>query len=70
MEKENKEVKSAKKFNFKEYYDSNPDFRTRHKAKQLTKVLCTCGRAVNRCSLCRHKKSKIHMTQLELNAIK
>ncbi len=62
---ENIEEIKPKKFNFKEYYDSNPEFRKRHLEKCLTKVVCECGRVTNRCSLSRHKKSKIHLKQME-----
>ena len=64
MENNDEIKKETKKFNFKEYYDNNPEFKKRHLEKCLTKVLCECGRMTNRCSLSRHRKSKIHMRQM------
>lgn len=50
-----------KKFSFKEYYDSNPEFRKRHLAKCLTKERCKqCGRWYNHVYRAKHKRSAIH----------
>ena len=61
MEKEDIVIK---KFNFKNYYDSNPEFKERHLAKCLTKVTCECGRVINKVYEASHKRSKIHTRQL------
>ena len=54
-----------KKFCFKEYYNSNPEFKKRHLAKLAEKVLCSCGKT---CSKGRYAKHL--MTTLHLNAVK
>ena len=65
MESENKEiivteVKQKKKFNFKEYYANNKEFREKTKEKANRTVVCECGRVVNKSSLSTHKKSPVH----------
>ena len=52
--------KKAKKFNFKEYANANPEFKAKHNCKQNEKVLCECGRTVCRGNLSTHRKSKVH----------
>lgn len=66
-----KETKPKKIFNFKEYYNSNEEYRKRHIEKALTPVKCDCGMVVGRCNLSRHKKSKSHAKQIlfELNKL-
>jgi hypothetical protein len=53
-----------KRFNFKEYYATNPEFRQRHLEKKQ-KVRCDCGRFNNKYSLTKHKRTKGHATQME-----
>jgi hypothetical protein len=70
MEPENKieneiENKPKKKFNFKEYYNSNEEFKKRHLEKLREKVFCPCGHLVARVNLSKHKRTKVHLTQLE-----
>jgi len=57
--------KKAKKFNFKEYYETHPEFKERMKARANEKVMCECGRVVNRSSLATHRKSTSHTKQCE-----
>ena len=50
-----------KKFNFKEYYNTHPEFRQRHLDKCMEKIRCTeCGRCYNRCYKAKHLRTKIH----------
>lgn len=61
---------TKKKFNFKEYYNSNPKFRKRHLAKMNEKIACNCGRLVARCGLARHKRTKSHASALAVAVTK
>lgn len=55
-------IKKEKKiFNFKTYYDNNPEFKAKHLAKMREKVVCECGRTVNKSHHCKHLRSDIHI---------
>lgn len=54
-----------KKFNFNEYYKSNPEFRQRCKDKAGEKLLCDCGRLVTRANMKTHKSSTVHKKQMD-----
>jgi hypothetical protein len=54
-----------KRFNFKEYYANNPEFRERHLQKMKEKVRCDCGLFVGKYQLTKHKRTKGHATQME-----
>ena len=51
-----------KKFSFKEYYDTHPEFRERHLAKLRKRSKCECGTYVQKSHLLRHKKTMKHMS--------
>jgi hypothetical protein len=65
--KENEPIQEnkKKKFVFKEYYATNPEFRQRHLEKMKEKARCDCGRFINKYSLVQHKRTKGHATQLD-----
>ena len=48
-----------KRFNFKEYYQNNPEFRARHQQKMNEKIQCPkCNKMISRCNYQRHLKTK------------
>ncbi len=53
-----------KKQTFKEYYDSNPEFREKHLNKLRERIICECGKSVARSNLSRHKKTTLHIKHL------
>ena len=58
----------TKKYEFKHYYDTNEEFRKKHKKYMLEKTKCKCGLMVTRNYMSRHKKTTKHlylMTQIE-----
>ena len=56
------EVKPKKKFNFKEYYHANPEFKKSHLAKLKQKVTCeVCNKTISKCHIDRHRKTKKHL---------
>jgi hypothetical protein len=57
-------MEDKKKFNFKEYYASHPEFQKRHKEKLAEEVTCTCGKVVQKGYLSKHMKSKMHEKNL------
>jgi hypothetical protein len=60
---------TQKKFNFKEYYNTNSEFKARHKLKMKEKIFCTdCNALVNKYNLAKHKRTKIHETRIKLMA--
>ena len=59
--------KPKKKFNFKQYYVANPDFRQRHLEKCKEHIICTCGANVMRCHMSRHKSTKKHIRRTKDN---
>jgi transcription initiation factor IIE alpha subunit len=61
------EVKEIKKpFNFKEYYNSNPEFKLAHQEKMRIKMLCPdCGNLITKYALEKHKRSKKHVAKME-----
>lgn len=67
---ENDSIQIEKKiFNFKDYYDANPEFRQRHLEKQNTEAICECGAKVRNANISRHRKTEKHVklmkTELE-----
>ena len=62
MENENME---PKKFVFKQYYDSNPEFKAKHIANMIERIDCPCGAKVMRSNITRHMKSKLHVKRLK-----
>jgi len=46
---------------FKEKYDTDQEFRDRHRKYVLEKVKCTCGCMVARSNLSSHQKRKKHL---------
>lgn len=57
------EIKKAK--TFKERYDSDPEFKAKHKKYISEKILCDCGRDVQRVAMAAHKRSNIHKRLVE-----
>lgn len=55
------------KFNFKKYYDTNKEFREKHKEYMKDKIMCTCGLEITRNNKTNHLKSLKHKEKLELN---
>lgn len=54
-----------KKFVFKKYYESNPEFRERHIANMLERIDCPCGAKVMRSNITRHLKTNLHLRKLK-----
>ena len=48
------------KFNFKKYYDTNKEFREKHKEYMKDKITCTCGLEITRNNKTNHLKSLKH----------
>lgn len=65
-EKATEEIAPKKTFVFKEYYNSNEEFRKRHLEKMKAKVVCECGHLVNKYWMTQHKRTKIHKSQMDL----
>jgi hypothetical protein len=60
------EEKPKKKFIFKDYYNSHPEFKETHKQKMKEKALCPgCGNLVNKYAMSRHLKTSVHKTKME-----
>jgi hypothetical protein len=60
---ENNEYKPDEKMKkpFKEYYQTDPDFKARHLKYVMEKVKCeTCGKEISRCNMTKHKTSNKH----------
>lgn len=57
-------IVTKKKFNFKDYYQTHPEFRERHLMKLKEKVACACGRNVAKCGLARHYRTKAHLNTI------
>lgn len=55
---------SKEKSTFKQYYDSNPEFRKRHLEKLKKIVICECGFETSICNLKRHQQSRNHEKRL------
>ena len=51
-----------KKFSFKTYIDTHPEYKARHYANMLEKVQCHCGKMVCRNYLKKHMETKLHDT--------
>jgi hypothetical protein len=49
---------------FRERYNSDPEFREKHKQYIMTKVECECGCMVRRNYMSTHKKTKKHIELL------
>ena len=49
---------------FKEYYDSNPEFRQRHLEKLKEGKECECGCIITRGNFSKHLKSKKHIKKM------
>lgn len=58
---------SNNRFNFKKYYDTNKEFREKHKEYMKDKITCTCGLEITRNNKTNHLKSLKHKEKLELN---
>jgi hypothetical protein len=58
--------KNNKTQTFKEYYNSNPEFKKRHLEKMKTKLTCECGRVVNKAHMCKHLRSSVHIKSLNI----
>lgn len=54
-------MENNKKFNFKEYYNNNPEFKKKQLKRMKERVLCTCGKSVLKYALNKHKLSKVHL---------
>jgi hypothetical protein len=63
-------MESQKKFNFKQYYDTHPEFKQKHLAKMAEDVTCTCGKVVQKGYLTRHMKGKMHERYLQKKNVK
>jgi hypothetical protein len=50
---------------FKDYYDSDPEFRKKHLERSNEKVICECGFVSARSNLARHKKSHLHINKMK-----
>lgn len=61
------EREKKNKFNFKKYYDTNKEFRDKHKEYMKDKITCTCGCEIKRNNKTNHLKSLKHKETLELN---
>jgi hypothetical protein len=57
-------MSAEKKFNFSEYYNSNPEFRERHKKYMSEKKPCSCGFVTARSNMSKHKKSSNHTKRM------
>lgn len=51
---------------FKEYYDTNPEFKQRHRDKMNEVIICECGCETNRGNKHSHMKSSKHCYKLEI----
>jgi len=53
--------KDKKKQSFKEYYDSKPEFRKKHREQLREKIVCECGSTVSKGNIYNHRKSNKHV---------
>ena len=51
-----------KKFSFKTYIDTHPEYKAKHYSNMLEKVQCHCGKMVCRNYLKKHMETKLHDT--------
>lgn len=51
---------------FKDYYNSNPEFRKRHIKKMQEKVKCECGMTMQKSNTSRHRKGQKHILLMEV----
>lgn len=53
-----------KKFSFKEFLDTHPEYKAKHYARLKERVTCSCGKEVSRGFLPKHKKTKYHLENM------
>jgi hypothetical protein len=58
------EEKKKKYKTFKDYYNSDPEFRRRHLDYISERVPCECGFVTSRCNLSKHRRCRNHARRM------